>query len=185
MIHASGIQDNSQSTGPVSVLRWPRLLLPNGQVAHCAWKEKSGGEKITRCARNVKVRIQVPLDSASQGIFLKVIYNDEERFGEVYFFYRISIEGDQWRPIALISLYSAPDHDLLKISSDTLLVCWYHGDDALILVEAQAIKSVVAMVPFMEKPEGSELRCHNGRFFVVKKPGLSLAELGMEEELEV
>ena len=184
-IHASGIQDDSQSTGPVSVLRWPRLLLPNGQVAHCAWKEKSGGEKVMRCARNVKVRIRVPLDSASQGIFLKVIYNDEERFGEVYFFYRISIEGDRWRPVALISLYSAPDHDLLKISSDTLLVCRYHGDDTLILVEAQAIKSVVAMVPFMEKPEGSELRRHNGRFFVVEKPGLSLAELGMEEGLEV
>jgi len=55
-IHASGILDDSnQPAGPVSVLRWARLLLPNGQVSRCAWKEKSGGEKNVRCSRNVKV----------------------------------------------------------------------------------------------------------------------------------
>lgn len=91
---------------------------------------------------------------------------------------------DQWKPVALISLYSAPDPDLLKISSDTLLVCKYQGDDSLILVEAQAIKSVVAMVPFMEKPENGSPRYHGDRFFVVEMPGQSLAELGMVEGLE-
>jgi len=55
-IHASGIPDDSnQSPGSVSVLRWARLLLPNGQVSRCAWKEKSGRERTVRCARNVKV----------------------------------------------------------------------------------------------------------------------------------
>jgi hypothetical protein len=67
----------------------------------------------------------------------------------------------------------------------TLLVCQQHGDDSLVLVGAQAVKSVVAMVPFMEKSEAGGPRCHNGRFFVVEKPGLSLAELGIEEGLEV
>ena len=100
------------------------------------------------------------------------------------FFYRISIEEDQWRPVALISLYSAPDPALLKISANTLLVCKYCGDDSLVLADAQVIKSVVAMVPFMEE-SGSRQRHHGGRFFVVEKPGLSLAELGMEEGLEI
>jgi hypothetical protein len=103
----------------------------------------------------------------------------------VYFFYRISIEGDQWRPVALISLYSAPDLTLLRKSSDTLVVCRYHGDSSLVLVEAQAIKSTVAMMPFMEKSEGDRPRYHDGRFFAAGKPGLSLADLGMEEGLEV
>ena len=59
-IRASGIFDNSnQSTDSINVLRWARLRLPNGQVARCAWKEKSGGEKIVRCARNVKVCVCV------------------------------------------------------------------------------------------------------------------------------
>lgn len=84
-----------------------------------------------------------------------------------------------------MSLYSTPDPILLRISSETLLVCRYHKDDSLILVDAQAIKSVVAMVPFMEKPEGGRPRRHDDRFFVVEKPGLSLAELGMEEGLEI
>jgi len=92
---------------------------------------------------------------------------------------------DQWQPVALISLYSTPDPDLLKTSSDTLLVCKYRGDDSLVLVEAQAIKAIVAMIPFMEKPEDGGTRYHNGRFFVVEKPGQSLAELGMVEGLEV
>jgi hypothetical protein len=139
-----------------------------------------------RCARNVKVRaaLQSTLDFISKDI-LQVVYNDEERFGEVYFFYRISVEGDQWRPVALISLYSAPDPALLRISSDTLIVCRYHGDDSLVLVEAQAIKSVVAMVPFIEKAEGGRPRRHDGRFYLAEQPGLSLAELGMEEGLEL
>jgi hypothetical protein len=124
------------------------------------------------------------IGSLSNGVSLQVIYEDREQFGEVYFIYRNSVEGDQWRPVALISLYSAPDPALLEISSNTLLVCWYHGDNSLVLVEAQAIKSVVAMVPFMDKPEGGRPRRHSGRFFVVEKPGLSLAELGMEEGLE-
>ena len=64
-------------------------------------------------------------------------------------------------------------------------MCQYHGDDTLVLVKAQAIESVVAMIPFVEKPEGGRLRHHDGRFFAVEKPGLSLVELGMEEGVEI
>lgn len=57
-IRASRISNGSvQSTGSISVCRWARLLLLNGQVSRCAWKEKSGGERVVRRARNVKVRI--------------------------------------------------------------------------------------------------------------------------------
>jgi len=56
-IRASGIIDNSNPpTSSLSILRWARLLLPNGQVSRCAWKEKSRGERSQRRARNVKVR---------------------------------------------------------------------------------------------------------------------------------
>jgi hypothetical protein len=55
-IRASGIANASiPPTGAVEILRWAQLLLPNGQVARCAWKEKSRGEKVVCCARNVKV----------------------------------------------------------------------------------------------------------------------------------
>lgn len=103
----------------------------------------------------------------------------------MYFFYRISVEGGQWRPVALVSLYSTPDPTLLRISSNTLIVCRYLGDGSLVLVDAQAIKAVIAMIPFIEKAEGGRPRHHDGRFYVGEHPGLSLAELGMEEGLEV
>ena len=64
-------------------------------------------------------------------------------------------------------------------------MCQYYGDNSLVLVEAEYIKSVIAMIPFMEKLEDDATRSHRGRFFVVEKPGLSLTELGMEEGLEV
>lgn len=108
-------------------------------------------------------------------------YNKEERFAEVYFFYRICHEGDEWQPVALISLYSTPDPDILEMTSGVLAVCQYLGDDSLVLVEAQAIKSLIAMLPFLEKAEESRPRRHKGRFYVGEMPGLTLAELGMEE----
>ena len=112
-------------------------------------------------------------------------YNNEERFGEVYFFYRIHLEEGEWRPVALISLYSTPDPDILETTSGVLVVCRYQGDDSLVLVEAQAIKSLIAMFPFLEKAEGGRARRHEGRFYVGEMPGLTLAELGMEEGDEV
>jgi hypothetical protein len=37
------------------VIRWARLRLPNGQVVHSAWKEKSKPPLGVRMSRNVKV----------------------------------------------------------------------------------------------------------------------------------
>ena len=37
------------------VIRWARLQLPNGQIAHSAWKEKLKDLEAVRMARNVKV----------------------------------------------------------------------------------------------------------------------------------
>jgi hypothetical protein len=62
-IRASGVVDASiPPIGAVEVCRWARLLLPNGQVARCAWKETSRGEKVVRRARNVKVCLS-PIDT--------------------------------------------------------------------------------------------------------------------------
>jgi len=70
-ICTSGIPDNSnQSADSISVLRWARLRLPNGQVSRCAWKEKSGGERVVRCARNVKVCLSATFCFISKRILL-------------------------------------------------------------------------------------------------------------------
>lgn len=76
----------------------------------------------------------------------------------------------------MVSRYSDPDEDLLKDSSDTLRVVSYEGAEALFVIDAQSICSVVAMVPFIlsstekQNPITRE-QCANC-FFVGEKPFL-------------
>ncbi|KAG0696653.1 hypothetical protein DFH29DRAFT_783759, partial [Suillus ampliporus] len=49
--------------------------------------------------------------------------------------------------LALISLYSPPNRNLLQLSSEVLYSCQYRGDDSLYVVPITAIQAVVAMVP--------------------------------------
>jgi hypothetical protein len=51
LLLALGIE--SSGTGEISITRWARLRLPNGQIARCVWKEIEN--KNTRNSRNVKV----------------------------------------------------------------------------------------------------------------------------------
>lgn len=74
--------------------------------------------------------------------------------------------GDDLRAFALISLYSPPDEDLLRLSCNALVVCGYLGDDALMVVNVGSILSVIAMVPF---PGGD-----GNRFFLIEKIGLDV-----------
>jgi hypothetical protein len=55
------------------------------------------------------------------------------------------------------------------------MVCRYHGDDTLMVVDAKAIVSVVAMVPF---PSAHTDSC---QFFVIEKTGLDVVELDDNE----
>ena len=48
------IQDTDDNEWCPVVTRWARLQLPNGQIAHSAWKEKEKAK--VQITRNVKVR---------------------------------------------------------------------------------------------------------------------------------
>ncbi|KIL54644.1 hypothetical protein M378DRAFT_39320, partial [Amanita muscaria Koide BX008] len=103
------------------------LQLPNGQVARSAWKEKS--LRRPRISRNVKVN---------------AIYDIS--FGEVQYYFQEVING-QKKTLALISVYSQPDEQLIHQSHGTLLVCKYRPD-SLLVIDVKFIRSVVAMIPF-------------------------------------
>ncbi len=75
---------------------------------------------------------------------------------------------------ALVSLYSAPDADLLKKSKGALAVCNYKGSASLKVIPSSTVMSVVGMVPF---PAGDD---HD--FFLVEKLGLEMAHLGGHDE---
>ena len=84
--------------------------------------------------------------------------------------------------MALVSLYSMPHRELLRLSSNTLYSCEHNGDNALRFIDVKTIQAVVAMVPHtpaIGHQEPSE------RFFLVEKPGFDVAVMaGFEDELE-
>ncbi|KAH7903077.1 hypothetical protein BJ138DRAFT_1138795 [Hygrophoropsis aurantiaca] len=135
------------------ITRWARLRLPNGQIARSAWKEQSMTRQ-PRMSRNVKMRL-----------------NGFQAFGEVYFYFQIQL-NQELKTLALVSMYSPPDMAILKASSQTLYSCVHRGDGDLVLVEANTIESVVAMIP--HKLPGSA----EDRFFLVEKPGLDVVRMG-------
>jgi hypothetical protein len=79
------------------------------------------------------------------------------------------------KTLALVSVYSLPDEELLQASFFTLWSCTYHGDETLSIIDIKSITAVVAMVP-LPSPASVE------RYFVVEKPGLDVAHMGGKDE---
>jgi len=75
--------------------------------------------------------------------------------------------------LAVVSLYSHLNKDLLESSYHTLLSCSYTGDTALHVIDIKSVMSVVAMVPHHPFP-GQTLE----QYFIVEKPGLDMTVLG-------
>jgi hypothetical protein len=102
------------------------------------------------------------------------------RLAEVYFFIHIRHDGEELG-LALVSLYSRPDIDLLRVSHDTLWSCEHQGDSALHFIDVRIIQSVVAMIPHSPVIRGQEA---SDRFFLVEKPGFDVALIaGTEDDI--
>jgi hypothetical protein len=96
-------------------------------------------------------------------------------FGEVLFYFQASVGGTT-QTLALVSIYSPPDLNLLRLSSQTLWACRHQGTVSLRVIDFKTIISVVAMVPLPHIPD---------LFFVVEKMGLDVADLaGSDERVE-
>jgi hypothetical protein len=102
------------------------------------------------------------------------------RIAEVQFFAVIRhSENDVGVPAALVSLFSEPDPDLLRLSVNTLWLCKYQGDLALQFVDIKCIQAVVAIVPHAPAINGQQAQ---ERFFLVEKPGLDVAVMAGTQE---
>ncbi|KAF9061585.1 hypothetical protein BDP27DRAFT_1235012 [Rhodocollybia butyracea] len=151
------IDGDKNNVKEVEVVQWGRARLPNGQIARLWWKEKGQFTNI-HMARNVKIQ-----------------QNTDEipTFGEVQFYFCWGAE----ETLAMVSRYSKADESLLKDSFGTLISCQYQGAEDIVVYPIKDIKSVVAMVPHSEL-SAELLPSWKERVFVVKKPGLDLADLG-------
>jgi hypothetical protein len=101
----------------------------------------------------------------------QVLHQGTVRFVEVKFLFHASVTGIQ-EALALGSMYSLVDDGLNAYTHGALNVYKYEGENALVVIKANSIISVVAMVPFREQVEG-------GRpFFLVEKFALGVLDTG-------
>jgi hypothetical protein len=108
----------------------------------------------------------------------QILLEGEVRLAKVYFFIHLRHDSEELG-LALVSLYSKPDIDLLRVSHNTLWSCEYHGDSALKFINVRNIQSVVAMIPHSPVIGGQEA---HDRFFMVEKPGFDVALFAGTEE---
>ena len=87
--------------------------------------------------------------------------------------------GQQYKVLALVSVYSPPHAGLFEASNGTVLSCIYHGAAHIKVIDISSIVSVVAMVPHDPFPN---VRDRQERYFVAEKPGLEATVLGGIEE---
>ena len=83
------------------------------------------------------------------------------------------------RVLALASLFSPPDEYLLRHSHTTLIVCEHQGGEALIVIDAKSILSVIAAVPFPFVVGG-----RNNQYYMVEKIGLDILEADVDVDDE-
>ncbi|KAG1758720.1 hypothetical protein EDD22DRAFT_783536 [Suillus occidentalis] len=156
--HLASNDINIPSAPPVT--KCARLCLPNGQVAHSAWKEHTMSIQ-PRMARNIKL-----------------LLDRRTAIAEVYFYFNMMIHS-QHKTFAIVSEYSDPHQDLLQRSFHIVFICQYHGDALLKLTEVSTIQSVVAMVPHQFPDIDSTL------FYLIECPGLDIIMIGGINEEDI
>ena len=95
--------------------------------------------------------------------------------GEAQYYFQARV-GVVTRALALLSVYSAPDEELLNKSFETVWVSTYLGNTNFRVIDVKDIISVVAMVPFEQTGQ-------HGQFFMVEKFGLEVGQVAGSEEL--
>ena len=109
----------------------------------------------------------------------QILLDGEIHITEILFFVLFDCVGNEF-PLALVSLFSSPHADMLRVSSNTLCSCEYQGNDALEFVDVKTIQAMVSMVPHTPAvgPQATQ------RYFLVEKPRFNVALMaGIEEEL--
>lgn len=117
--------------------------------------------------------------------YWQLLFQGLIRVGEAQYYAQIPTgeEGGNWsfQTVAVIKLFSPPDVELLKQSSQVLAASTLL--DQLTIVDVKSIQSVVAMIPRkLVLPSHGEERVDC--FCMVEKPGLDVSDLGVSYSLD-
>lgn len=91
------------------------------------------------------------------------------------YYFRLRFE-DEVHTLALVSLYSPPNPELLKQSHQVVYSCRAPEDGIFQLIDIKAIQSVVAMVPYFKVLPNGEIFTPENEYFMIEKPGVELAQ---------
>ena len=79
--------------------------------------------------------------------------------------------------LALVSVFSPSDLDVLKLSNNATYICYRGEPEVLSVVDVKTINTVVAMVPDFQVTADGNIIIPENRFFLVESPFLKLAVL--------
>ena len=102
--------------------------------------------------------------------------NGTSAIAEVEFFFRLQF-GDVVHSLAVVSKFSPPDQEILRLSNHAAYICHHGGTDALMVVDVKIINAVVSMVPDYQVTAEGEIIVPDTRFSLVEAPFLKLVTL--------
>ncbi|KAH9159369.1 hypothetical protein EDB89DRAFT_1887518 [Lactarius sanguifluus] len=145
---------------PNAVCRWAKLRLPNGQMARSVWLESNVTTKLRRtsCIKR----------------------EGGTRIGNIEFYFYIRF-GEAQYPLAMVSLFSLPDAEVLSDSSGTVYLSESgSAPDGLVVIPVTAILSVVSMFPEMRVSEDGRIS-ETRKFSLMRHAFIDLAHFSNGE----
>jgi|SRR6266478_10170328 len=95
---------------------------------------------------------------------------------DVEYFFRLRF-GDTVYSLALVSLFTPPDEELLEQSHHAVYICHYGSLDTLRVVDIKSITTVVSMVPDYHVTVDGDIVIPDNTFSLVEAPLLKLTAL--------
>jgi hypothetical protein len=95
---------------------------------------------------------------------------------DVKYFFRLRFD-DTVHSLALVSMFSPPDQEVLELSQHAAYICCYEDLAGFRVMDVKAITAVVSMVPDYEVTTEGDIIIPENRFSLVEAPFLKLATL--------
>jgi len=113
---------------------------------------------------------------------MQIHTNNHSKFTEVQFFFHLQF-AEEIHNLAVVSIFSSPDQELLEHSFQAIYACHYQEDNALVAIDVKNINSVVSMVPYFKIAQDGEILMLHTEHFLVEKIGMEItALLGQGDE---
>ena len=85
--------------------------------------------------------------------------------------------GDTVYSLALVSMFSPPDLDILELSYHAAYICRHGGVGALTVIDIKTITAIVSMVPNYQVTFEGDIVIPENMFSLIETPFLKLASL--------